>query len=110
VKLYRGRILSDRAVCHLRAARVRIETNPTAVIQADGQIVGQTPAEFSLLQRAIRVITRERRSRILRPAAVQPPEHFQRRYLQQRTQTRLQRGGVLAARGARPQHVECCPA
>jgi YegS/Rv2252/BmrU family lipid kinase len=56
-KLYQGRILSDRAVCHLRAARVRIETNPTAVIQADGQIVGQTPAEFSLLQRAIRVIT-----------------------------------------------------
>ena len=55
-KLYSGRILGDRAVRHLRAARVRIETAPPAVIQADGQIVGHTPAEFSLLRRALRVI------------------------------------------------------
>ena len=55
-KLYAGRILGDRAVRHLRAARVRIETRPEAVIQADGQIVGRTPAEFSLLGKALRVI------------------------------------------------------
>jgi YegS/Rv2252/BmrU family lipid kinase len=56
VKLYSGRILGDRAVQHLRARRVRIETEPPAVIQADGQIVGETPAEFSLHERAVRVI------------------------------------------------------
>jgi len=56
VKLYMGRILGDRAVRHLRAQRVRIETDPPAVIQADGQIVGETPAEFSLLRQALRVI------------------------------------------------------
>jgi YegS/Rv2252/BmrU family lipid kinase len=55
-KLYRGRILGDRAVRHVRAARVRIETRPQAVIQADGQIVGRTPAEFSLLRQALRVV------------------------------------------------------
>jgi YegS/Rv2252/BmrU family lipid kinase len=56
VKLYLGRILGDRAVRHLRAGRVRIEAEPPAVIQADGQIVGATPAEFSLLTQALRVI------------------------------------------------------
>ena len=55
-KLYAGRILGDRAVRHVQAARVRIETRPEAVIQADGQIVGRTPAEFSLLGKALRVI------------------------------------------------------
>lgn len=56
-KLYGGRILGDRAVRHLRAARVRIETTPASVIQADGQIVGRTPAEFSLVPRALRAVT-----------------------------------------------------
>jgi len=56
VKLYAGRILGDPAVRHLRAARVRIEADPPAVIQADGQIVGETPAEFSLLRQALRVV------------------------------------------------------
>jgi YegS/Rv2252/BmrU family lipid kinase len=55
-KLYSGRILGDRAVRHLRAQRVRIETEPPAVIQADGQIVGMTPAEFGVLQQALRVV------------------------------------------------------
>ena len=56
VNLYAGRRLGDRAVRHLRTQRVRIETEPPAVIQADGQIVGRTPAEFSLLTQALRVI------------------------------------------------------
>jgi YegS/Rv2252/BmrU family lipid kinase len=54
-KLYTGRILGDEAVQHLRAARVRIETDPQAVIQADGQIVGTTPAEFGVARQALRV-------------------------------------------------------
>ncbi len=58
VKLYRGRILGDPAVRHLRAARVRIETDPPVAIQADGQLVGRTPAEFSLLPQALRVVVR----------------------------------------------------
>lgn len=56
VKLYSGRILGDPAVTHRRARRVRIEASPPTVIQADGQIVGATPAEFSLLAQALRVV------------------------------------------------------
>lgn len=57
-KLYRGTILGDPAVRHLRAARVRIEADPPAGVQADGQIVGVTPVEFSLLGQALRVVVR----------------------------------------------------
>jgi YegS/Rv2252/BmrU family lipid kinase len=56
VKLYSGRILGDRAVHHLRAATVRVETDPPSPVQADGQIVGRTPATFSLLRQALRVV------------------------------------------------------
>jgi len=56
VKLYSGRILGDPLVRHLCAARVRIETDPPAAVQADGQIVGRTPAEFTLLPQALRVV------------------------------------------------------
>lgn len=56
VKLYSGRILGDRAVHHLRAATVHIATDPPCSVQADGQIVGRTPATFSLVQQALRVV------------------------------------------------------
>jgi YegS/Rv2252/BmrU family lipid kinase len=54
-KLYGGRILGDRAVQHFTAETVRIETDPPVTVQADGQIVGTTPAEFSLQPRALSV-------------------------------------------------------
>lgn len=57
-KLYGGRILGDPAVRHWRAARVRIDSSPPARVQADGQLVGETPAEFSILRQAIRVVVR----------------------------------------------------
>jgi diacylglycerol kinase (ATP) len=56
-RLYGGRILGDPAVRHLRAARVRIETDPPVIVQADGQVLPRTPAEFSVLKQAIRVVT-----------------------------------------------------
>jgi YegS/Rv2252/BmrU family lipid kinase len=56
-KLYGGRILGDPAVRHLRAARVRIDTDPPVILQADGQVLPPTPAEFSVAKQAIRVVT-----------------------------------------------------
>jgi YegS/Rv2252/BmrU family lipid kinase len=56
-KLYGGRILGDSAVRHLRTAKVRIETDPSVAVQADGQIVGKTPAEFGLQRRSLTVVT-----------------------------------------------------
>jgi diacylglycerol kinase (ATP) len=55
-KVYMGTILEDPVVHHVRCPRVRIETDPPVDIQADGQMAGHTPAEFSLLPRALRVI------------------------------------------------------
>ena len=55
-KLYRGQILGDRAVRHLRSATVRIETTPAVAVQADGQIVGRTPAAFGVQRQALRVL------------------------------------------------------
>lgn len=56
-KLYGGRILGDPAVRHFRSAAVRIETDPPVTVQADGQVLGPTPAEFSLRPRALTVAT-----------------------------------------------------
>jgi YegS/Rv2252/BmrU family lipid kinase len=56
-KLYGGRILGDPAVRHLRAATVRIETDPPVTVQADGQVLSTTPAEFSLRPQALTVVT-----------------------------------------------------
>jgi diacylglycerol kinase family enzyme len=55
-KLYGGRILGDAAVSHLTAARVRIETEPPVTVQADGQVLPRTPAEFSLRRQALAVV------------------------------------------------------
>jgi diacylglycerol kinase (ATP) len=57
-KLYRGTLLGDPAVRHLLTARVHIDADPPAEIQADGQMAGHTPAEFSVQRQALRVLIR----------------------------------------------------
>jgi YegS/Rv2252/BmrU family lipid kinase len=57
-KLYGGRILGDPAVRHWLAARVRIDASPPASVQADGQMVGETPVEFSIRRQVLRVVIR----------------------------------------------------
>ena len=56
-KLYRGTILGDPVVRYLRTTSVRIDSVPRVAVEADGQVVGETPAEFSLRPRAIQVVT-----------------------------------------------------
>lgn len=55
-KLYLGTILTDPCVHHCRAASVRIDAEPATAVQADGQLVGHTPAVFSLRHRALGVV------------------------------------------------------
>lgn len=55
-KLYRGTILEDSVVRHVRAPTVRIDAEPPADVEAEGQIVGRTPAMFSVLPGALRVV------------------------------------------------------
>lgn len=55
-KLYLGTILRDPVVRHRQTASLRIEASPRVAVEADGQVVGETPAEFSIRTRAIRVV------------------------------------------------------
>jgi diacylglycerol kinase family enzyme len=55
-KLYRGTLLGDPLVRHGASTRVRIEADPPAPVEADGQLVGTTPATFTIVPRALRVV------------------------------------------------------
>jgi YegS/Rv2252/BmrU family lipid kinase len=55
-KLYCGTILGDRVVRHWRTAAVSIDASPPAAVQADGQLVGMTPAQFSIRRQAVQVV------------------------------------------------------
>ena len=54
-KVYRGTHLPHRNIAELRASRIRIEAHPAVAIEADGEILGTTPATFEVIPRAIRV-------------------------------------------------------
>lgn len=56
LKLYRGTILADPLVEHRTVVTVRIDAEPGAAIEADGQLVGRTPALFSVQRQALRVL------------------------------------------------------
>jgi diacylglycerol kinase (ATP) len=54
-KVYRGTHLPHRNIAELRASRVRVEADPPLKIEADGEILGTTPATFEVIPQAIRV-------------------------------------------------------
>jgi len=56
-RLYDGSLLEDTVVTHVQAAFVKVEASATLPVQADGQIVGQTPFEARIRRHAIDVIT-----------------------------------------------------
>jgi YegS/Rv2252/BmrU family lipid kinase len=55
-KLYRGTILGDPVVRHVRTAKVCMFATPPADVEAEGQIGARTPAVFSVLRRASCVV------------------------------------------------------
>lgn len=55
-RLFDGRLARERWVRSSRAASLEIHANPPATIEADGQLVGITPARVSVLPGAIRVL------------------------------------------------------
>jgi diacylglycerol kinase (ATP) len=54
-KVYRGTHLPHRNIAELRASRVRVEADPPLPIEADGEILGTTPATFEVIPGAIRL-------------------------------------------------------
>ena len=54
--LYNGGIYRIGHVRHARGSKIRIESTPEVSLEADGELLGETPLEFSILPRAIRVV------------------------------------------------------
>ena len=54
-KVYRGTHLPHRNIAELRASRVRVEADPPFVIEADGELLGTTPATFEIIRTPIRL-------------------------------------------------------
>lgn len=54
--LYNGDIYRIRHVRHSRGSRVRIESSPEVSVEVDGELLGESPLEFSILHRAVRIV------------------------------------------------------
>lgn len=52
-KIYAGRVLEDPAVRHARTAMIEIDADPPVRVEADGQLLGTTPARVRVLPRAL---------------------------------------------------------
>ena len=55
-KLYRGTHLTHPKVTELRALEVRVEARERMFLQAEGELVGEAPATFSLLPKGLKVL------------------------------------------------------
>lgn len=66
--LARGRHLEHPRIFHARTARADVRTDPPLEIDADGELAGQTPAEFRVTPGELRVIAPRRRWRTLHRA------------------------------------------
>ena len=54
--LFNGGIYSLPQVNLYRGAKIRIESSPEVPIEIDGEQLGTTPVEYSILHRAVRVV------------------------------------------------------
>jgi YegS/Rv2252/BmrU family lipid kinase len=54
-KVYKGAHLPHRNIAELRAAQLSIEAEPGFQVEADGELVGVTPASFGIIPGAIRL-------------------------------------------------------
>jgi len=55
-RIYRGTHLTHPKVTLMRAREVEIKPKLTSAVQADGELLGETPVSFSILPAALRVI------------------------------------------------------
>ena len=54
-KVYKGAHLPHRHIAELRAAQLRVDADASFPIEADGEILGSTPASFGIVSEAIRL-------------------------------------------------------
>ena len=58
-RIINGRYVEDKRVDYFTGKRLEIDANPTAELQADGDIIGTTPATIDLLPGALRLVVPE---------------------------------------------------
>jgi diacylglycerol kinase (ATP) len=54
-KVYKGAHLPHRNIAELRTARLSVEADPTFPVEADGEVLGPTPASFGVIPGGIRL-------------------------------------------------------
>ena len=54
--LFDGSIYRIRHILKERGSHIRIESSPEVSVEADGELLGETPLEFSVLHKAIRIV------------------------------------------------------
>jgi YegS/Rv2252/BmrU family lipid kinase len=54
-KVYRGAHLPHRGIVELRAGRIRVESDPPFPVEADGEVLGTTPATFEVIPGPVRL-------------------------------------------------------
>lgn len=54
--LFNGGIYRIRHILKERGSRVRIESSPEIPLEVDGELLGETPLEFTVRSRSIRII------------------------------------------------------
>ncbi|MFI3278088.1 MAG: diacylglycerol kinase family protein [Rikenellaceae bacterium] len=57
--LFNGGFYRIRHVVQARGAKIRIESTPEISVEVDGELLGQTPLEFTVLHQAIRIVVSE---------------------------------------------------
>jgi diacylglycerol kinase family enzyme len=55
-RLFNGDIYSIGHVKHYRGRTLRIESTPDIMVEVDGELLGNTPLRFNMLEKAVRVI------------------------------------------------------
>ena len=59
VDLFNGGIYRIRHILQERGSRIRIESSPEISVEVDGELLGESPLEFSVLHRAVRIVVSE---------------------------------------------------
>lgn len=54
--LFNGGIYRIRHILQERGSCIRIESSPEISVEVDGELLGETPLEFSILHKAVRIV------------------------------------------------------
>lgn len=55
-RFFNGEIYSIGHVQHIQGSKIRIESSPEIMLEVDGELLGVTPVEFKVLNRAVKVV------------------------------------------------------